>query len=176
MIYLDCDGVLLDLVTAFLVWHKKPKNIIWPKGEYDLTKATGFCKECFNNPAFWQTIKPHDSAQRIIGLVKEYAQLLQTTWGLVTIMPQDQSCIEIKKQKCLEYFNKEPIVLTESAKGVWLYEKGDILIDDSFDEFITWPNNIDRILVPRPWNLADGTDTDVVEKGLYRIFQSRVRE
>ena len=40
-IYLDMDGVLVDMVQGILDWYQIDK-VDWPKGEYNLNKILGF--------------------------------------------------------------------------------------------------------------------------------------
>ena len=66
-IFIDMDGVLVDLVPEILKFHGITEWSHWPRGEYDMTKVFG--KGIFDIPPFlYETCQPSAMCQRLIDL------------------------------------------------------------------------------------------------------------
>lgn len=174
-IYVDVDGVLCNFVDRFLNFFKVPTTVLnqenrWPKGDYDLYKLSTH-RPTELPPDEWKEMSTYPGASRLFNIIKSYGHILNANVYIITVVPTE-IIKNIRQKWVFDHFTTHPIVLVDSGSRRILkssiYPKiDDILIDDSEKELDNWGGH--KILVPRPWNRADGEVEHVIDQGLTRI-------
>lgn len=126
MIYVDMDGVLVDLVGGLGI---KPE-------EYDCFKAWKHL-----DARFWAELQP----------TPEYNDLIRVADVIITKVVSKYAR-KGKEAWLKKWAPAKRKIFTESPKSYWCTQN-DILIDDSDDEIRDWIRvGGVGLLVPRPWN------------------------
>ena len=130
----------------------------WPKGVYDLEKATGH-KLVALPQDFWETLRPTVDFDEITSCLEGK--------GII-------ACSRIFNREgalgtfawFLRHFEGVPFMPVTELKGRF-FSHDIILIDDYEEEIMAWPGP--SILLPRPWNKATGDPVETLKHRLKEI-------
>ena len=146
-IFLDMDGVLVDLIPAMLKHHGK-KVTSWPKGEYDIAKVV----DIFD---FWSAIedvymdaKLSRYGYKLLDFCKSHAS---------TTILSDPFSIPDTKRRWLRYylptFDADKAIFLSADKKARLACPDALLIDDSEQNCADWRDAGGVAYCwPQPWN------------------------
>lgn len=164
LLCLDIHGVCCDFVGGFLRWHEIPMTVEeWPKGVYDLEKATGH-KLGDLPQEFWETLQPTEDFEALTSCIERR--------GII-------ACSLVFNREgafgtyawYLKHFDKIPFMPVTSFKGNYFSHEV-LLIDDNEEEIAAWPGP--SILIPRPWNNATGDPVEVLKRRLIEVEREDV--
>jgi hypothetical protein len=158
---IDVHGVLCDFVSGFLQYFDQDYLIdTWPKGVYDLKEVTGHSLSEFPLH-LWPLLPTTEEAQRIIKRLHGHKTVMVSKVNSA----EQAAAVDLWKQLhmlgapqiCFTTTNKNALQLP-SIKGL------SILIDDCEDEIAAWEGP--SILVPRPWNHAEGDPYKTIDRAM----------
>ncbi|KKM16611.1 hypothetical protein LCGC14_1684110 [marine sediment metagenome] len=169
-IYLDMDGPLCQFTEAALALHNKEhvlKN--WPRGEYDICKATEIDSVRFwgwialYSPAFWVNLEPCPWARRLVDICREVAP---TTIATSPTLATSSACGKLAWLQ--QFFDRDFCDYVITPKKHLLAQPGALLIDDcdaKCERFVTddngQPTGGEALVFPRPWNSQHAVDVDL---------------
>ncbi|MCK9460617.1 MAG: hypothetical protein M0R80_13345 [Proteobacteria bacterium] len=164
-IYVDLDGVIVDLVQGIL--NKQGiTSFHWPKGEYNIEKTLG--TNCLRDMSIhdWATLPMTLDAKRIMNIICDYDVKV-----ILCSKPYNETSAAGKWLWWqTSQFAGFPLILTD-MKSI-LVNKDTLLIDDSELECVQWQQNDGNcILLPRPWNYLYNVNTITsLESGIRNQF------
>lgn len=159
-IFLDCDGVLADFVSASLAYHGRSEKHDDIK-TWNYFAEWGMTPEEFWRPLrgrhFWANLKPYPWATELYTALKAL--------GDVTIVTSPSDDIECASGKA-EWLDFHLGIRPEDCfigKKKHLLSGNGVLVDDSESQWRMFVNTGGRcVLFPQPWNCAQGKWFDVV--------------
>lgn len=180
-VFLDLDGVLVDLVGGVSKFYGVPQPFLNPAnhGKYYLDKILGIKPEDFWSPLgydFWSTLEWMPDATEILFRLFHYVDHKQST--LLTSPISTEGCVEGKCHWIRKHMPRwSRRFLIGSGKEA-IAGPGKLLIDD-------YDQNVDKwieaggpaILVPRPWNRLHALPTlTYLSTELKRYFDEPVEK
>lgn len=154
IIYLDLDGVIVDLVQGILN-KERITHFHWPEGDYDIEKVIGIKLKSLSQE-FWATLPMTMEAIEILNLVCKHKDTSQV---VLCSSPCSHECAAGKWQWWKNsQFAGFPLILTDTK---WVLATRDSLLIDDSDTQCTlfWQCYGSTLLVPRPWNSQHDLDT-----------------
>lgn len=159
MVYIDLDGVLVDMISEIERIFKTSLTP-WPVlGEFQISKASNLLEKdlqvVFSEVEFWRNLKPYNYAFELVKFIEDKVGKENTYF--LTAPCLNGNCYKGKFEWVEEYFPefiKQKRLIIASAKHTTASYRS-CLIDDNdrnIDEYNKYGGK--GILVPQGWNSA----------------------
>lgn len=172
MIFLDLDGVIINLNKAVCDWYEipcEPEKVTEWDSWYKLTGVSNY--DFWKNikcAAFWETLQFYPDSISFIKELQKLGKVILCTSPAIGCAGYRQNWIQYNLP---DFFNKGNYIITSNK---WLLaKKGTVLIDDSdsnCDKFYELGNG-HAIIYPQPWNRGRHLDSDKHELVLKAVIE-----